>query len=143
MKIKKLERNIKTGAYTIVFQDDVSQQTLRCTELARKEMGDALTNLIGVAVDIVGLSGGAMQSIIVTGAIWKYDKFGVLNSVELLGKYYMQRQYLKISFPAMKPYIEKRENCYGETQWKLIQILEDETKRYLNGDRAQLNLNEV
>ena len=140
MKIKRLEKSIKTNMYTIIYQNGNSQQTLKCSEVARKEMGDILTKLIDVAIDVIGLSGGAMRSIVVMGAIWKYDKYGGLNSVQLLGRYYIHNQYLKISFPALKPYAEEEENCYGKTQWELIQALEDEAKIYLRGERAQLQL---
>lgn len=144
MRIFYVNYDVKNEKISIKFENGNTKVTINTDEQARDEFYEVLKKLNDAIYRILRFSISMRRFIIASGAKFIYDDVG-LKKIQLLGYYKMDNDhnYLKLDVPvkyysSSKPFV-----TFTDKEKELISKLIEETKKYIQGERQQLNLNQA
>ena len=142
MRIFYVNYDVKNEKIKIRFENGNTKITLNTDEPARDEFYEVLKKLNDAIYRILRFSISMRRFIIASGAKFKYDDIG-LQRVQLLGYYKMDNDsnYLKLDVPVKYYSSNNPFVTFTDKEKELILELIEETKKYIQGERQQLNLN--
>lgn len=127
--------------YTEFTTDHDDRYTIECTDKPRPEFREALAALVDDVVELCEFSENEKKSLIVYGVTWTYsDKKGE-QAVILAKKNLLNSMTLMRLTTPKKAY--DGENMFDTLKKETVEKLDnlkEECMRYIDGDRAQMNL---
>lgn len=141
MRIFYVNYDIKNEKIKIIYENESAKITLQEKEPARTEFYEVLKKLNDVIYRILRYSFSMKRFIIASGAKFKYDDIGI-KKIQLLGYYKMDndKNYLKLDIPIKYYYSNNPFLTFTDIEKSLISEFISETKKYIRGERKQVNL---